>query len=74
MTCNDVGRLAAREGAAKKMRLLITTHSQEKERARKLSMAPETEGTENREIFVAVKDQFSSLGDLCEKVMMSNYS
>ena len=65
--------MAAREGAALKMRLLII--SQERERLRKLSLAAETAETEKKEIFWAVKDQFSSVEDLCEKVIRrSNYA
>ena len=76
VTWTDSRRLSAREGAARKMRLLITSQCQEKERIRKLSVAVETEEAEKTQTFFPVKDQFSSLEDLCEKVnrRSSNYA
>ena len=56
------------------MRLVIISQHQEKERIRKLSLVAETREAEKKETLWAVKDQFSSLEDLCEKVNNSNYA
>ena len=69
VTWNEGNKLAAKEGAAKKMRLLITSQYQGTEQIiRKLSLASETSEEEKKEIFFSAKNQFSSLEDLCEKV------
>ena len=69
VTWNDGNKLSAKEGAAKKMRLLITSQYQGTEQIiRKLSLASETSEEEKKEIFFSAKNQFSSLEDLCEKV------
>merc|ERR1711997_414894 len=69
VTWNDGNKLSAKEGAAKKMRLLITSQYQGTEQIiRKLSLASETSEEEKKEIFFSAKKQFSSLEDLCEKV------
>ena len=69
VTWNEGNKLAAKEGAARKMRLLITSQYQgTEEMIRKLSLVSETSEEERKEIFFSAKDQFSSLEDLCEKV------
>ena len=69
VTWNEGNKLAAKEGAARKMRLLITSQYQGTEEIiRKLSLVSETSEEERKEIFFSAKDQFSSLEDLCEKV------
>ena len=69
VTWNEGNKLAAKEGAARKMRLLITSQYQGTEQIiRKLSLVSKTSEEEKKEIFFSAKDQFSSLEDLCEKV------
>ena len=69
VTWNEGNKLAAREGAAEKMRLLITSQYRGSEQIiRKLSLVSETSEEEKKEIFFSAKKQFSSLEDLCEKV------
>ena len=69
VTWNDGNKVSAKEGAAKKMRLLITSQYQGTEQIiRKLSLVAETSEEETKEIFFSAKNQFSSLEDLCEKV------